>query len=263
MMRPFASTLALALLAAGPASGATQAQTAAPAAAQAAPASEVDPGSVAALKQMSAYLTSLNTIQITSEGSLDVVDGDGQRIQMDGVINYKIRRPDGFVIDYVSDAKSRRFIYDGKNLTVFAPKLGFYATVDAPPTIRATLDRAYDNFGIKLPLEDLFLWADPSIDRASSLTSGYYVGTATLEGVSTKHYAFRQKDLDWEIWIQQGDQPLPRKIVIVDRSQAAMPTFIARLQWKVNPPLTDADFAFVPDADDTQIEMAVYQGSGN
>lgn len=255
------SALALALLAmGGPA--AAFAQDPAPAATAAPAASDVDPDSVAALKQMSAYLRSLDTIQITSEGSLDAVDGDGQRIQMDGVTTYKIRRPNGFVIDFASDQKNRRFLYDGKNFTVFAPTLGYYATVDAPSTIRATLDKVYDQLGIKLPLEDLFLWADPSVDRAASLTSGYYVGSATLEGISTKHYAFRQENLDWEIWIQQGEQPLPRKVVIVDRTDPAMPTFIARLQWKVNPPLTDSDFAFVPDKDDLQVEIATYDGSG-
>ena len=76
--------------------------------------STVDPQSVAALKRMSAYLATLNTFELRSEGSLDVVTEEGQRVQLDGVTNYKFRRP-GFVIDFESDLKSRRFIYDGKN----------------------------------------------------------------------------------------------------------------------------------------------------
>src|SRR5687767_6880662 len=112
----------------------------------------VDPESVAALKRMSAYLMSLNTAEIASEGSLDVVTADGQRVQMDGVTNYKMRKP-GFVIDYASDLKSRRFIYDGKNFTVVAPKLGFYATAPAPASNREVLDLAYQTYGIRLPLE--------------------------------------------------------------------------------------------------------------
>ena len=86
----------------------------------------IEDGAVDALKDMSNYLMSLKTIGITSHGSLDVVTNDGQRIQLDGTTTYKIRRP-GFVIDYVSDIKSRRFIYDGKTFTVYSPKLGFYA----------------------------------------------------------------------------------------------------------------------------------------
>lgn len=221
----------------------------------------VEPDAVDALKKMSEYLMSLQTIEITTQGSLDVVTGENQRIQMDGATNYKIRRP-GFVIDYVSDIKSRRFIYDGKNFTVYSPKLGFYSTVPAPPTNREVLDAIYQKFGISLPLEDLFRWADPGGERQQALKSAYFVGTATLDGVPTNHYAFREADVDWEIWIQQGDQPLPRKVVIVDRTDATHPTFISRLSWKVNPAFTDSEFTFVPDKDAKRIQMATYKGPG-
>ena len=221
----------------------------------------VEPDAVDALKKMSAYLMSLQTVEIRSEGSLDVVTGENQRIQMDGVTNYKIRRP-GFAIDYVSDIKTRRFIYDGKTFTVYSPKLDFYASVPAPPTNREVLDTLYQKFGIALPLEDLFRWADPDGVREQALKSAYFVGTATLGGFATDHYAFREDDVDWEVWIQQGDQPLPRKLVIVDRTDAANPTFNTRLSWKVNPVLADSDFTFVPDKDAKRIQLATYKGSG-
>lgn len=235
------------------------AQSESTAAQEAADEATVDPKSVAALQRMSSYLASLQTAQITSEGSLDIVTEDGQRIQMDGVTNYKFRRP-GFVIDFVSDAKTRRFIYDGKQFTIFAPKLGYYATVPAPATNKEVLDLIYDKYGIRLPLEDLVAWNDD--ERAKKLKSGYRVGTATIGGIATDHYAFRESEIDWEIWIQQGDQPLARKLVIVDKTDPTGPTFIARLQWKVNPPLTDADFAFMPDKDAKRVQIATYKGPG-
>ena len=221
----------------------------------------VEPDAVDALKRMSTYLMSLQTLGITSEGSLDVVTGEGQRIQMDGVTTYKVRRP-GFVIDYLSDIKNRRFIYDGKTFTVYSPKLGYYASVPAPATNREVLDTIYKKFGISLPLEDLFLWANPNGVRQQSLKSAYHVGTTTLDGVPTDHYALREANVDWEVWIQKGDQPLPRKLVIVDRSDPTHPTFTSRLNWQVNPAYTDSDFAFVPDADAKRIQLATYKGSG-
>jgi hypothetical protein len=222
----------------------------------------IEDNAVDALKDMSKYLMSLTTAQIDTVGSLDVVTNDGQRIQLDGTTTYKIRRP-GFVIDYNSDIKSRRFIYDGKSFTVYSPKLGYYATVPAPATNKEVLDTIYNKFGISLPLEDLFRWGDGSNDdRIKALHSAYKVGTATIDGVETDHYAFREADVDWEVWIQQGDQPLPRKLVIVDRTDPARPTFSTRLSWKVNPTFTDSDFTFVPDANAKQIHMATYQGPG-
>src|SRR4051794_15592084 len=168
----------------------------------------VQPAAIDALKAMSAYLMTASTLGITSQGSLDVVTNDGQRIQLDGTTRYKIRRP-GFVIDYVSDVKNRRFIYDGKNFTVYSPTLGYYATVAAPATNREALDTIYKKFGIALPLEDLFRWGDGrSADRLTAMKSAYSAGTATIDGVETDHYAFREADVDWEVWIQRGNQPL-------------------------------------------------------
>ena len=219
----------------------------------------VEPDAVAALKQMSSYLTSLNTAEIKSNGSLDVVTEDGQRVQMDGVTKYKLRKP-GFVIDFDSDLKKRQFFYDGKTFTEYSPSAGFYGTVAAPATNRETLAMIYNQYGVALPLEDLFRWADPDGKRDDKLKSAYQVGTATIDGVQTNHYAFREGDSDWELWLQQGDKPLPRKLVIVDRTDPSRPTFIARLDWKVNPSLTDGDFKFVPKGNDKRIELASYKG---
>jgi len=223
----------------------------------------IEDGAIDAIKEMSSFLTTANTLAITSEGSMDVVTNDGQRIQLDGVTNYKVRKPNGFVIDYNSDIKSRRFIYDGKTFTVYSPKLGYYSSVAAPPTNREVLDTIYNKFGIQLPLEDLFRWGDgQNADRIQALKSAYEVGSATIDGVSTDHFAFREADVDWEVWIQKGDQPWPRKLVIVDRTDPARPTFTARLNWQLNPTFTDADFAFVPDANAKKIQMATYKGQG-
>jgi len=220
----------------------------------------VEDGAVDAIKEMSNYLMTAKTLAITSQGSLDVVTNDGQRIQLDGTTTYKVRRP-GFVIDYESNIKSRKFIYDGKTFTVYSPKLGYYAQAPAPATNKEVLDAIYNKYGISLPLVDLFRWGDgTNADRIQALKSAYEVGSATIDGVDTDHFAFREADVDWEVWIQKGDQPLPRKLVIVDRTDPARPTFIARLSWQINPTFTDADFTFVPDANSKKIQLATYKG---
>lgn len=223
----------------------------------------IEDGAIDAIKEMSSFLVTAQTLGLTSQGSLDAVTADGQRIQMDGVTTYKVRRAGGFVVDYNSDIKRRRFIYDGKTFTIHSPTLGFYASTPAPPTNREVLDTVYNKFGVRLPLEDLFRWSDGShADRIQALKSAYEVGSATIDGVPTDHFAFREADVDWEVWIQKGDQPWPRKLVIVDRTDPSRPTFTARLNWQLNPAFTDADFTFVPDANAKRIQLATYKGAG-
>lgn len=231
-------------------------QAQAPPAVAMAPDAGVDPEALQALKRMSAYLGTLPAVGLTSNTSLDVVTDQGQRVQLDGVVNYKIKRPNAFVIDVNSDYKKRRFYYDGKQFTVYGPQVGYYATAAAPPTIQQTLAAIDEKYGIELPLEDLFRWNDPAENPARDLISGFPVGSTTIDGVPTDHYAFRQKDVDWEIWIQKGAQPLPKKVVIVDRTDPAHPTYTARLTWNVNPTFTPADFAFQPGKDAKQIRLS-------
>jgi hypothetical protein len=233
---------------------------AAPVSSAPAPQTGPDAEAVAALKRMSTYLSALQSFEITSQTSLDVITVNDQRLQLDGEVHYKVKRP-GIWVDLVSDIKTRRYIYDGKQFTVYAPKLGYYATLPAPPTNREFLKTIYDKFGISLPLEDLFRWNDGDDSDLKALTSGFSVGTATLDGVETDHWAFRQGDFDWEVWIDQGDKPLPRKLTIIDRSDPALPGYTARLKWTVNPPLSDKDFAFNPNAEAKRINLATLSES--
>ena len=224
--------------------------------------SAVDPAAVKALSDMSTYLQSLSTFGLTSQTSLDLVARDGQKIQLDGTATYKVRKPDAFVIDVVIDDWNRRYIYNGREFTVVAPKLAYFATVAAPATIRETVADVQTRFGISLPLDDLFRWSSPDGVRAEKLKSGYLVGVETIAGVKTAHYAFREGDIDWQIWIEQGEKPLPRKVVIVDRRDPANPAYVARLNWVLNPPLTDEDFAFRPDPDAKRIRVILQQWKG-
>jgi hypothetical protein len=219
------------------------------------PAGVVEPAALRALQRMSTYLSTVTSFEVKSETSRDLVTNDGQRLMLDGIANYKVRRPDGFVIEVNSDAKKRTYYYNGKTFTVFAPDLKFYATAPAPPTIPMTLDLLYQKFGISLPLQDLFSWSDPTLHRADTLKSGVAVGTSTIDGVETDQFAFREGDIDWQIWIQHDGDPLPRKVVIIDRSDPTHPTYTAELTWNVSPTLAAEDFTFHPGADAKPIRL--------
>jgi len=248
--------LGLALVGGSPVVSAPAAAAKPSSAAPAGAAAAVAPDALQALRRMSAYLATLPAVELTSNTSLDVVTMNGQRVELDAVARYKIRRSDGFSLQVVSDRMQRSYFYDGKQFTVYAPKLGFYATAAAPPTIRQTLDLLDEKFGIELPLEDLFRWNDPSDNPAQKLTSGFHVGTATIDGVETDQYAFRQPKVDWQVWIQKGPQPLPVKVVIVDQVDPANPAYVARLSWNTSPTLTADDFTFRPGKDAKLIHMS-------
>jgi hypothetical protein len=73
-----------------------------------------------------------------------------------------------------------------------------------------------------------------------------FVGPSAIDGVTCGHYAFRQDGLDWQVWIQQGDHPLPRRVVLTTMTDEARPQFSATYTWNLAPSFNDAAFTFAP-----------------
>lgn len=219
------------------------------------PSEEIEPEAVEALKRMSAYLGTLTAFEVTANSTSDIILDDGEKIQFAEKSNFKVQRPNNFVVERTSDYKNRRLFYDGKKLTLYSPKTSYYAQVDAPPTIKETITAVSDKYGIELPLTDLFRWSEPGGDKTDQLKSAFHVGTATIGGVATDQYAFRGPDVDWQIWISQGPNPTPRRIVIIDREDDSRPQYTADLTWNTKPAFNNATFAFQAPADAKPIRM--------
>jgi hypothetical protein len=218
-------------------------------------AGDVDPDAVAALDRMSGALRTHDVFVVTAEVTNEDVLQDGQKLQFGGTLDIRARRPDRFKISTTSASKNREMFYDGKTLTIFSPNNSMYASFAAPPTIRETIDKAQSKFAIELPLADLFTWNSDS-EQAKRLTSGFLVQQETVGGHACDHYAFRQKDVDWEVWIAKDASALPYKLVITDRRDPSMPQYAAVLHWNFPDKLDDATFAFSPPSGAKKIVMA-------
>ncbi len=88
--------------------------------------------------------------------------------------------------------------------------------------------------------------------------TGVYVGLHEVDGVKSHHLAFRQDGADWQIWIQDGDQPLPRKIVITYKDLPGTPQFVAFLdKWNLSDRQPESVFEFKPPPNASRVEMPV------
>jgi hypothetical protein len=207
----------------------------------------VEPGAVDALRRMSGYLRTVPTFQLKAITQRDEVDQKGQLVTLSGETTYKVKAPDAFNIMVVDTTKKRDFVYDGKSVTVYDPKSGFYTHFNAPPTIPKTLDMAEAKYNVSIPLRDLFHW-DQNESKVEALTSAHFVGEATVNGQQTNQYAFRQPGVDWQVWIAKGDRPAPLRIEIVGRDDPARPKYQADLIWNTAPQFSPDTFVFTPPA---------------
>jgi hypothetical protein len=221
----------------------------------------IDPDAMEALNKMGAYLRSLKAFQVDSEVTNDDVLEDGQ-ILTDNKRNTLLAvSPSTLRAELKSDDNDVFLFYDGKNFTVYGKLLNYYATVAAPPTTAQLVDKVYNDYGIEIPLVDLFKWGtdQSTIKRITSATD---VGPSTVQGITCEHYAFRQEGLDWQIWIQLGDHPLPRKFVIRTLTDEARPEHTSNLVWNLAPSYNDAAFTFDPPTGALRIPLKDINASG-
>ena len=235
------------------AKSAHQADSAAPA---------IDPDAIEALNKMGAFLRGLKSFRVIGDVTNDDVLQDGQIIQNASKVDLLAAKPNRMRVEVTSDEKHRLFFYDGKNFTVWAQRVNYYATVPAPPTIGQLFADIDEKYGIALPLIDLFKWGTDD-DAVKKITSATDIGPTTIEGVTCEQYAFRQEGIDWQIWIQLGDYPLPLKFVIRTLSDEARPQHSDTLTWNLAPSFNDEAFVFDPPPDAQRILLAEQKPDAN
>ena len=215
---------------------------------------DVEPEADKILKQMSVYLAGLNKFSITSHSTIDTAIDSGQKIMIDHYNTASISRPNKLFITRNGDAVEQSFYYDGKSFTLHSHLHNYYATVDAPANLSDTLAWAIDKFDLTAPGADL-LYKDSYERLSNELISGFYVGKGLIDGVECHHLAFRNAEVDWQIWIQTGDKPLPKRYVITSRWITGGPQFSLNMKWNTRPDFSNDLFNFVAPEKALRIEL--------
>jgi hypothetical protein len=224
--------------------------------------SDIDPDAMKARDQMGAYLRTLQDFQVQAEITTEDVQEDGEKLQYGSTTTLLAQFPSKLRVSIEGEQKSRLFLYDGKLFTLFARRAGYYATVPAPETIGKLIEAIREKYDVDIPLVDLFLWGGPNAST-NEVTAATDVGPGSVEGETCEHYAFRQPGLDWQVWIQLGNHPLPRKLVLTTTTDEARPQHTSVLTWNLAPSYSEDAFVFDPPDDAHKIAFAGDKGSAD
>ncbi|MDD1017122.1 DUF2092 domain-containing protein [Pseudomonas rubra] len=203
---------------------------------------------------MGEHLRSLTAFKVSAQVTRDTVLDSGQKIKSQSLNVLQVAGKDRLYARSEGDTRTLEFFYDGKQLTQYSPYLKYYTTVEAPPSLTETLHRLENYYGIQVPLEDLFLFGSDQA-QIDALQSALYIGPATINGQLCDHLAFRQADVDWQLWLTRAEQPLPCKLVITTTSEASAPEYSAEYSWNLAPDSKQVKFRFVPGKGDVAIPL--------
>lgn len=201
------------------------------------------------------FLAHTPAFSFTAETWREHVDESGQKIQYSHSLEMDVRRPNGLRLEISSPNAARGFWFDGKTLTILDRKHNWYSVAPMPASIDEAADTARDQLGIDLPLIDLAL-SDPYDNITAKVENGEYFGLATVLGVPCHHLAFTQENVDWQVWVEDGPQPLIRKFVITDKNEAGEPEFTALItHWDMADRIAGSTFVFEKPSDALKIDM--------
>jgi hypothetical protein len=217
-------------------------------------ASLVDSASIQALKDMGAYLQTLKRFQVSTELTGERVLTDGQKLQHEATAELSIERPNKLRAMLHSARAQRELIYDGKMLTLYSPAQKYYSKVEVNDNLGEFVARVRQRYAVEVPLSDLFAWGTPAAP-VDKMESAMNAGQDFIDNDLCDHYAFRQGNIDWQIWITTGAKPLPRKLVVTNRADEARPQSVSIISWNLKPAFTASTFTFTAPKGATAIDI--------
>ena len=215
----------------------------------------IDPEAQRLLKASTDFLAKQQQLSAETRNSLEIVLKSGQKIQFNHQARLSMQRPNKLRAERTGDLVNQVFVYDGKALTLHNPQDKAYAQVAAPATLEEMLDFARTKLDIVAPAGDL-IYQNAYEILTDGVTDGFVVGKAVIEGVRCDHLAFRAPHVDTQIWVQEGAQPLPRKMVITTRDLVNAPQFAVTVtKWNLKPSFGAQTFSFTPPAGAKKVDF--------
>ena len=202
---------------------------------------------LAIVERMSGHLGARGALRFRAEVRYDAVQESGQRIEFGSERRVAVRRPDRLRVDVAHwDGGSELLVFDGAQVSAASPALGVYASAPQTGSLEQEIARFRDELGAPTPLLEL-IDAGLGEQLRAAVESGARVGSVRLDGRPCDQLAFRLRHLDFQLFVEQGDAPLPRRLVIDYREEPGRPQFQARLHdWDVETDPPDELFRFAP-----------------
>jgi hypothetical protein len=206
---------------------------------------KIDPKADSLLKEMSDFLGTKYKYSFKAEIMFDDVIDSGRKLQRSGSEKVFVQKTNKVYIEYISDVGGQKFWYDDSNVTILDLPRSLYSKIVVPNSIDQAFDELLKRYDYSTPFSEL-LFVNPYKILTENVEAGYYIGSSIVFGVPCNHLGLVDRNVDWQIWIEDGQRKIPRKIVITYKKIPGSPQFIAILKdWIFDQPFSH--FLFKPD----------------
>lgn len=205
----------------------------------------IDPQAAEILQNMSYFLGSKDQYTFKAEVMFDQLVNSNRKIQYSAEEKVYLKKNGNLTIEYVSDLGGYKLWFEAGKITILELPTNLFSIATLPATVDQALKKLKQQYNFTPALSDL-LFINTFRALTANVQSGSYFGSSKVFGVRCDHLAFVQQNIDWQIWVESGKRPIPRKLVITYKNLPGAPQFIAILRdWVIDRPITN--FAFKAD----------------
>lgn len=217
--------------------------TAVPAGAQA-----MERDAKAVLKAMSDYVSSQKNIELTFDSAIEVITPHLEKIQFTNSGEVLLSRPDKLRAHRLGGNADVAMVFDGKTVSIHGKRINGYAQFEAPGSVDQLFEALRAGHGVSLPGADLLLSNSYEV-LVAGVREAKHIGRGVIDGRQCEHLAFRNFDTDWQFWVEAGEKPIPRKLVITSKTINNAPQYTLLVKgWKTDVAPAANAFTFTPPA---------------
>jgi hypothetical protein len=214
---------------------------------------------VASVKRSADFLAAQESMSARADVAYGVLQPNGQMLEFGGTRDFLMRRPDRLRIESISrDGDVKQFFFDGKTILIDMPGEDAYFRIERPGTSYAAMDYLVEELGAPAPLED-FTSENFGAGVEERIRSGFYVQRVMLDGHICEQLAWRTEAHDVQLWVREGEEPVPCRVVITYLNAEGHPQYAADFHdWDFAPDVDDELFAFTPPESAEQLQAQAF-----
>ena len=199
------------------------------------------------LTRMATFMAGAQRFSMTVHGDYDAVQASGQKVEFGETRKVTLNRPNQLRVEGErSDGAKMLAVFNGKEIMLIDGANNVYATEPQPGGLDDSIIHFVKDLRMQLPLAMLLVTQLPE-ELKNRVRSIDYVEKTKINGIAVHHLAARDDTVDFQVWVADGEQPLPQRVVITYKNAKGEPQFRADLtDWNLAPAVTDTTFAATP-----------------
>ena len=197
----------------------------------------------AIMMNMAQFLAGAPRFSVSMRAGYDAMQPSGQKIEFLENRTVAVNRPDRLRIEGTrSDGARALTVFTGKEVVLVDYARKVYATTAQPGSLDETIVYFVRDLGMRLPLAAMLLGRLPA-ELQERVGSVEYVELTNIDGTALHHIAARADTVDVQMWVADGAQPLPQRVVLTYKKERGQPQFWAEFsKWNLAPGTEDAMF---------------------